>query len=65
MATVENLEPNQASYDYVVVGGGTAGCVIASRLASELPPTSVLLIEGGESDLGKDYLHDLKLQVNN
>lgn len=65
MTTVENLGSNQVSYDYVIVGGGTAGCVIASRLASELPAASILLIEGGDSDLGKDYLHDLKLQVNN
>ncbi|KAH7124896.1 choline dehydrogenase [Dactylonectria estremocensis] len=64
MATVESLEHNQADYDYVVVGGGTAGCVVASRLASELPTARILLIEGGESDVGKDYLHDLKLQVD-
>ncbi|KAH7159427.1 putative choline oxidase [Dactylonectria estremocensis] len=64
MATVESLEHTQAEYDYVVVGGGMAGCVVASRLASELPTARILLIEGGESDVGKDYLHDLKLQVD-
>ena len=36
-------------YDYVVVGGGSAGCVVAARL-SEDPALSVCLIEAGGSD---------------
>jgi choline dehydrogenase-like flavoprotein len=37
-------------YDYVIVGGGSAGCVLAARL-SEDPAARVCLIEAGGKDL--------------
>jgi 4-pyridoxate dehydrogenase len=40
----------KTSYDYVIVGGGSAGCVLANRL-SEDGVASVLLIEAGGRDL--------------
>ncbi|MDB5948003.1 MAG: hypothetical protein JWQ33_3029, partial [Ramlibacter sp.] len=40
---------SDTSFDYVIIGGGTAGCLLANRLSAD-PKRRVLLIEAGRRD---------------
>jgi ribulose 1,5-bisphosphate synthetase/thiazole synthase len=41
-----NVNPN---YDYIIIGAGSSGCVLANKLSAD-PQKSVLLIEAGPED---------------
>jgi choline dehydrogenase-like flavoprotein len=44
--------------DYIVIGGGTSGCIVAARL-SEDPATTVSLLEWGPSDEHEPRAHSI------
>jgi len=46
------------TFDYVIVGGGTAGCVLANRLSAD-PDVRVLLLEAG----GRDDWHWIHIPI--
>ena len=42
-----STKPSRRDYDFVIVGGGTAGCLIAAQLATANSHWSILLLEAG------------------
>ncbi|KFY90160.1 hypothetical protein V500_05260, partial [Pseudogymnoascus sp. VKM F-4518 (FW-2643)] len=50
MPLYQKLVEDLQEVDVIIAGGGTAACIVASRLATADPDLSILLIEGGKNN---------------
>ena len=64
MTTTELSASAANAFDYLIICGCTAGCVIASRLPEYLPDKRILLIEAGPSDFMNDKVLKLRDWLN-
>jgi len=55
-----DAESLRKKYDFIIVGAGTAGCVLANRLSAN-PAHTVLLIEAGRDE---NFLMDVPILAN-
>ncbi|KAG6364189.1 hypothetical protein INS49_005787 [Diaporthe citri] len=50
MPLSSKLLDNARGFDVIIAGGGTAGCIVASRLADASPELSILVVESGPNN---------------
>ncbi|TEA20671.1 Dehydrogenase citC [Colletotrichum sidae] len=55
-ASATPSQPTAKTYDYIVVGGGTAGLALSARLSQGLKNATILVIEAGEAGLGDERI---------
>jgi choline dehydrogenase len=60
----QSSAPLRPEYDYVIVGAGSAGCVVARRLVDETQ-ARILLLEAGSSDVGIESMINPTLWTEN
>ena len=63
LAGEESGAPIEGVHDYIVVGAGAAGCVVADRLSAA--GFSVLLLEAGTGDIAQPKIADANLFLEN
>lgn len=45
----DNIVMEKTEYDYIICGGGVAGCILARRLSENNPDSKILLLEAGKA----------------
>ncbi|GME25571.1 putative alcohol oxidase protein [Neofusicoccum parvum] len=53
-ASVLPRQSNATSYDFIIIGGGTAGLALSARLSTSAPAASVLVLEAGPAAFASD-----------
>ena len=48
--------PGRDTADFVIIGGGTSGCVVAARICEKLPDASVVVLERGAQRTAEEEL---------
>lgn len=58
VVTNDPASVSNKTYDYIIVGGGLTGLVVAARLA-EVSTNTVLVIEAGRDDRADSRIYDI------